>query len=74
MRCPYLLDKLSSSTAAWEQTLSEPALRREILAMAEVDQAARKAPIPDGFEDKAKLDEMAAIDRKNTARMKDAIR
>lgn len=57
--------------AAWEKTLAEPALRRELLALMTEDQVARNAVINDKNE--RTLAAMEAIDRKSTTRMKQII-
>jgi hypothetical protein len=59
----------AAATAAYERTLGAPALRRELLAMVAEDQAARMQMIVHR-DDRARMDAVAAIDRRTTARMK----
>jgi hypothetical protein len=72
-RWTALVDGVKANVVKLEKTIGDPALRRELLAMVQVDQAARKALITSGFKDKDKLANMSAIDRKNTARMKEVV-
>jgi hypothetical protein len=72
-RWTALIDGVKANVAKMEKAIGDPALRREILAMMQIDQTARKALIAGGFKDKDKLASMNAIDRKNTARMKEIV-
>lgn len=60
---------VEANVAAFEKTIEEPALRRELLALREEDQAARQAMIATS-KDQAARERVAAIDAKSTARMK----
>jgi hypothetical protein len=69
---------LASVLAGDEKTDStkskrDDALRKELLRMVEVDQAARKDAIKAASGDSPDLRKMAAIDRKNTARLKEIV-
>ncbi|MCU1280626.1 MAG: hypothetical protein JWM53_4172 [bacterium] len=72
-RWPKLVRAVEARVAAWEKSLGDPALRRELLALAKEDQAARQAFIGGAFEDKAAGERLAAVDRKTTARMKEVV-
>ncbi len=71
-RWPALMAAIKANVAAYEKSLGDPALRRELLAMVEVDQKARNAAT-ENWTDKALHDEVMAVDRKNTARMKEIV-
>lgn len=66
---------IEANVAAWEKTLKEPALRREILALVAEDQAARNAWIAAGVETEHPelAKRVAEIDAKSTARMKEIV-
>jgi hypothetical protein len=66
-------ETVRAQLAAWEKTLGDPALRRELLALVKEDQAARQAASAGGFKDQAANDRMDAIDRRSTARMKEVV-
>jgi Family of unknown function (DUF6624) len=57
----------------WERTLADPGLRRELLALRRLDQAARRAVGRDWTSDVA-WDEVARADARSTARMMDIVR
>jgi hypothetical protein len=61
-----------ANIAKFEATLKEPALRREILAMRDEDQAARKEVIAKE-KDADALTKLEAIDKKTTTRMKELV-
>lgn len=71
-RWPPLLAAIEHNVTAWEASLGDPALRRELLALRDEDQKARSAMIANQ-DDPALLESMMAIDRKSTARMKEII-
>ncbi|MBK7074125.1 MAG: hypothetical protein IPH44_17655 [Myxococcales bacterium] len=62
----------AAATAAYERTLSAPALRRELLTLVVEDQAARTQMIAHR-DDRAAMDAVAAIDRRTTARLKEIV-
>ncbi|MEJ7597820.1 MAG: DUF6624 domain-containing protein [Kofleriaceae bacterium] len=68
-RWPALIAKVEAAAIAWEQTLKEPALRRELLAMMKEDQDARFEAMRDK-DNKVLAEAMEAVDRRTTARMK----
>lgn len=70
-RWPALRARAEASFAAFERSLVEPQLRRELLALATRDQEARRA-LEDGGGQAAR-DAVTAIDREATARMKDVV-
>lgn len=61
---------LDERIAAWEKTLGDPVLRREILAMVREDQRLRFAAIQNKFQEKELAAQIEAVDRRNTQRMK----
>lgn len=65
--------KAQAAHDAVEKAIQEPALRDELLALVEEDQAARNAWIDAGSTDPAVLERVRASDRKTTARMKEVI-
>ncbi|MGZ3443200.1 MAG: DUF6624 domain-containing protein, partial [Polyangia bacterium] len=65
-RWPKLLAAVKAKIAAFEKTLRNPALRREILSLVEEDQKARDAMT-------AAFQRMQAIDQKTTAKMKEIV-
>lgn len=68
--------RIAEKVAANEAKLNaaqEPALRDELLKMAEQDQAARREAARGNFQNKEANERMAAVDRKNTARLKEVI-
>jgi hypothetical protein len=68
--------RIAEKVAANEAKLNaaqEPALRDELLKMAEEDQAARQEAGRHNFQDKEANERMKAVDRKNTARLKEII-
>lgn len=70
------LARFDADVAAWEQTLGDAALRRELLALVVEDQAARAAMIKDWSDPAAKAAAEAAvdaIDRRSTARLKEVV-
>lgn len=68
---PGLEARAAANFAAFEKTLVDPALRRELLALAAKDIAARNAMT--SADDKAGMEAVAAIDRETTARMKEVV-
>ena len=68
---PALEARVTANFAAFEKSLADPALRRELLALAEKDQAARAAIKSDG--DKPAIEAVMAIVREATARMKEVV-
>lgn len=71
-RWAKLVATVEANVAKFEASIKEPALRRELLALREEDQAAREAIIKSS-DDQAVKDRVAAIDAKSTARMKEII-
>jgi hypothetical protein len=71
-RWPRLVAGAKARTAQWEATLGDPALRRELLALMDEDQVARKAMIANSKDPAAKA-AVEASDRKTTARMKEIV-
>lgn len=71
-RWAKLVAATEANIATFEATLKEPALRREILALRDEDQAARQAMIANQ-KDPAALAKVEASDKKTTARMKEII-
>lgn len=68
---PGFLARGTANFAAFESSIKDPALRKELLAIAAKDQAARAAiKSPD---DKPAIEVVIAIDREATARMKQVI-
>jgi hypothetical protein len=68
---PALETRLKASFTAYEATLVDPALRKELLALAAQDQRARFAI--KSADDKPAIEAVMAIDRAATARMKEVI-
>jgi len=68
---PALEARAKANFAAFEKSLVDPALRRELLALAERDQKARAALASVG--DKPAIEAVMAIDREATARMKEVV-
>lgn len=66
------LARFDADVAAWEQTLGDAPLRRELLALVVEDQAARAAMIKDWSDPAAKA-AVEAIDRRSTARLKEVV-
>lgn len=66
------LARFDAGVAAWEQTLGDAPLRRELLALVVEDQAARAAMIKDWSDPAAKA-AVEAIDRRSTARLKEVV-
>jgi hypothetical protein len=58
---------------AYERSLGDPALRRELLALVQEDQAVRQAAIQSNPGDTSAAERMAEVDRKTTARMKEVV-
>jgi hypothetical protein len=71
-RWSKLITTVTARMAAWEASLGAPALRRELLALVERDQAARNAWIAKR-DDPAAGDAVKAIDRETSARMKQIV-
>lgn len=71
-RWPPVVSATDAKQAAWERSLRQPALRRELLALMKEDQGARTEMIahPD---DPASRARVQASDEKTTARMKEVI-
>jgi tetratricopeptide (TPR) repeat protein len=68
--------RIAERVAANEAKLSvaqNPELRDELLRMVDEDQAVRHEAVQGRFQDKAVLERMNVIDRRNTARMKEII-
>jgi hypothetical protein len=65
-----LLETIDREQARVDGSVGDPALRRELLAMREEDQAARMALVHGDDQDPTLRERMRAIDTKNTARMK----
>jgi hypothetical protein len=63
---------VEANVTKFEAGIKEPALRKELLALREEDQAARMAMIKN-LDDQAAKDRVAAIDKKATTRMKEII-
>jgi hypothetical protein len=72
-RWEKLMAKVSAASAAFEKSLQAPALRRELLALVEEDQAAREEGVKSQFKDKAAVARIEASDRKSTARLKEIV-
>lgn len=72
-RWERILASVRARALAWEETLGDPALRRELLALVKEDQAARLAFIQSGFKDKAALLRVAELDKKSTARLREIV-
>jgi hypothetical protein len=68
---PALEARAAASFAAFEKTLVDPALRRELLALAAKDIAARNKMT--GPDDKVGMEAVAVVDRETTARMKQVV-
>ena len=68
---PAIEARAKTAFAAFEKTLVDPELRRELLALVEKDQAARAAVT--GPTDTANIERMREVDRASTARMKAAV-
>src|SRR5207245_1721841 len=67
-----LVTTWAKRAAAWEATIGDPALRRELLALVEQDQAARNAWIAKQ-DDQTRHAAVEDIDRTTTARMKEVV-
>lgn len=66
--------KIERNVKAWEATLGDAALRRELLALVAEDQQARRSMFANGAQPTPEqIEQLAAIDRKTTATMKAAI-
>jgi hypothetical protein len=72
-RWAVLLKNAQAKVDAYEKSLSEPALRKELLAMKDVDQAARQAMIKAGLKDQPALEKLEQVDTANTRRMKEIV-
>jgi hypothetical protein len=72
-RWAKLVAAIDANVARFEKTMADPKLRRELLAMVQVDQAARMAFIAAHFKDAALAEKARAVDKKNTARMKEIV-
>lgn len=72
-RWPRMLAAMQARIDAWEKTLGDAALRRELLAMVKEDQRLRFALIKSQFKDQALQKQLAETDRKNTARVKEIV-
>jgi len=68
---PTIEARAKANFAAFEKSLRDPALRKELLAMAERDQKARAAIT--SADDKAGIEAAADVDRQTTARMKEIV-
>ena len=68
---PALEARVKTAFAAYEKTIADPELRRELLALVEKDQAARSAITSPT--DTANIELMREVDRSSTARMKEAV-
>ena len=64
---------VSTAAAAGRSEPKEPALRDELLAMMAKDQELRTALGQSNFSDKAVIEKLNAVDRANTARMKEIV-
>lgn len=64
--------RIEAEVAVWEQTLAAPALRRELLALVEEDQAARMKWLANQ-DDAAAGEAVSAIDRRTTTRLKEIV-
>jgi hypothetical protein len=73
MKMLVLLILLGGVAAAKETKVQDPALRKEILALVDEDQAVRNDLIKKGFKDQKALERMRAVDKKSTARMKEIV-
>jgi hypothetical protein len=71
-RWSKLVAVVVASVAKYESSIKEPALRRELLALRDEDQAARQAIIAD-MDDPVAQQRVAEIDAKATARMKEIV-
>jgi len=65
--------RAAERAAEWERTLGDPDLRRELLELRRLDQAARRA-VGDDWTSEASWDEVTAIDRRTAARMAEIVR
>ena len=72
-RWPKVVDAVKANVTKYEASIKEPALRKELLALREEDQAARSAMIKTEMKDEAAKKRVEAIDTKSTARMKEII-
>ncbi|MDQ3334223.1 MAG: hypothetical protein M4D80_03610 [Myxococcota bacterium] len=71
-RWAKLVAAARANVTKFEAGIKDPALRKELLALREEDQAARQAIIKD-MDNQAVKDRVAAIDTKATARMKEIV-
>ncbi|HWO26417.1 MAG TPA: DUF6624 domain-containing protein [Kofleriaceae bacterium] len=71
-RWPKFVAAALANVTKFEASLKEPALRKELLALREEDQAARQALIKN-MNDQAAKDRVGAIDTKATTRMKEIV-
>jgi hypothetical protein len=72
-RWAQTLVTLDRAQQAFEMSLREPALRRELLALVDQDQQARNAWIQAGPTNEAAAERVRAIDTKSTARLKEVV-
>lgn len=72
-RWAKVIEGVKTNVTKFEASIKEPALRKELLALREEDQAARSAMIKTQMQDEAAKKRVEAIDTKSTARMKEII-
>jgi len=72
-RWAKVIEGVKANVTKFDASIKEPALRKELLALRDEDQAAREAAIKAGFKDTAAMERMKAIDTKSTTRMKEVI-
>ena len=73
-RWPGAVEAVRRNEAAFLASFSNPALRAEILAMAEEDQAARRRVMAPNEPTPADFARLTAMDERNTARMKEIVK
>ncbi|MFT3842900.1 MAG: hypothetical protein QM723_38285 [Myxococcaceae bacterium] len=72
-RWARLLENAQAKIDAYEKTVAQPKLRKELLAMKDVDQEARQAQVKAAFKDENANKKAEAIDVANTKRMKEIV-
>ncbi len=72
-RWAKIVAAVEANVAKYEASIKEPAIRKELLALRDEDQAARNAMIKTDMKDEAAKKRVEEIDKKSTARMKEII-
>lgn len=72
-RWATLLKAAQEKIDAYAKSIKQPELRRELLSMVEVDQAARQQMVKTQFKDKAAVAKVEAVDQVNTKRLKEIV-